>query len=54
MATDIKALGDQIVGQLISRHWAIKSLVLPFSKPRLWLTTLKKPTASKLLPVAPS
>ena len=40
--------------QLISRHWAIKSLVLPFSKPRLWLTTLKKPTASKLLPVAPS
>ena len=38
--------------QLISRHWAIKSLVLPFSKPRLWLTTLKKPTASKPLPVA--
>ena len=39
--------------QLISRHWAIKLLVLPFSKPRLWLTTSRKLTASKLLPVAP-
>ncbi|WP_304038932.1 50S ribosomal protein L10 [Fibrobacter succinogenes] len=38
--------------QLISRHWAIKLLVLPFSKLRLWLTILKKPTASKPLPVA--
>ena len=48
MATDIKALGDQIVGLTLLEA---KALV---SKPRLWLTTLKKPTASKLLPVAPS
>ena len=46
MATDIKALGDQIVGLTLLEAKALE--------PRLWLTTLKKPTASKLLPVAPS
>ena len=40
MATDIKALGDQIVGLTLLEAKA--------------LATLKKPTASKLLPVAPS